>query len=198
MQNLLGHNAAWRGRGLKVKLPLWLWAGRPHKIRLGKRHSGQIVRFEGYKDFKMTAYFSQRLNKTSQRLERFQKDSKRLAEIASMLADSSRNCNALMSAADMNRKSDVPTMSAALSCQCDGPVNCVAIQILLAPSCTQKLHACEVSNPKPLNPTTLSLKPTSEEPRSIHDRGCSNLKIRVLRIRSCTEVAQLCGSVFTP
>ena len=44
MQNLLDHGAAWRGRGLKVRQPLRLWGGRPHKIRLGKRHSRQIVR----------------------------------------------------------------------------------------------------------------------------------------------------------
>ena len=41
-----------------------------------------------------------------------------------MLADSNRTCDRLMSAEDSNGKSDIPTMSAALSCQCDGPVNC--------------------------------------------------------------------------
>ena len=44
MQNLLGRSAAWRGRGLKVRLPLRLWVGRPYKARLGKRHNRQIVR----------------------------------------------------------------------------------------------------------------------------------------------------------
>ena len=55
-----------------------------------------------------------------------------------MLADSIRNCRTLMCAADSNRKRYIPTMSAALSCQCDGPVNYVAIQILLAADCMQK------------------------------------------------------------
>ena len=84
MQNLLGHSAAWRGRGLKVRLPRWLWAGRPHRIRLGKRHSGQIVRFEGYKDFKVTAYFftktQQDFTKTRKIPERFQETSRHFVD----------------------------------------------------------------------------------------------------------------------
>ena len=95
------------------------------------------ARLEGYNDFNKTASFHKVFAKTQ--LERFQKDSKILAEISPMLVDSNRNCNTPMSAAGSNRKRDIPTMSAALLCQCDGPVNCVAIQMLLAANCTQKL-----------------------------------------------------------
>ena len=100
------------------------------------------ARLEGYNDFNKTASFHKVFAKTQ--LERFQKDSKRLADISSMLADSSRNCDALMSAADSNRKSGVPTMSAALSCQCDGPINCVAIQILLSATLNIKTKICDM------------------------------------------------------
>ena len=126
-QNLLGRRAVWRGRGLKVGLPLQLWVGRPYKVRLGKRHNRQSCDecwTRGIQRLQKIAIFSQSLYKTPQRLERFQKDSKRLAETSPMLADANRTCNALMSAADSSGQSDIPTMSAALSCQCDGPINC--------------------------------------------------------------------------
>ena len=46
MQNLVGRSVVWRGRGLKVRLPLplQLRVGRPSKVRLGRRYNRQIVR----------------------------------------------------------------------------------------------------------------------------------------------------------
>ena len=110
------------------------------------------ARLEGYKDFKKTAFFTktlQRPNKIPRRLERFQKDSKRLAETSPMLADSNRTCNALLSAEDSNGKSDIPTMSAALSCQCDGPVNCCKLnpassKLYAKTPCVESLSALNI------------------------------------------------------
>ena len=77
MQNLSGHSAAWRGKGLKVGLPLRIWAGRPRKIGLEKRHSRQMMsaRLEGYKDFKKLRI----VTKTLQRLQKKSKDSRTIS-----------------------------------------------------------------------------------------------------------------------
>ena len=66
-----------------------------------------------------------------------------------MLADSNRACNALLSAEDSNGKSDIPTMSAASSCQCDGPVNCCKLnsessKLYAKTPCVESLSALNI------------------------------------------------------
>ena len=77
MQNLLDHGAAWRGRGLKVRQPLRLWAGPPHEIRLGKRHSRQMSARPEAKTSRRL-HFSQRLYKDPTRLRKDSKDSRKI------------------------------------------------------------------------------------------------------------------------
>ena len=87
------------------------------------------ARLEKYKDFKKTAFCTD----TLQRLN--------IAEISPMRADSKRNSNTQMCAADLNRKSDILTMSAALSCQCDGPA---CSKLYAKTPCVESLSALNV------------------------------------------------------
>ena len=60
-----------------------------------------------------------------------------------MLADANRNCNALMSAADSNGKSDIPTIIA------DSPVNCCKLnpassKLYAKTPCVESLFALNI------------------------------------------------------